>query len=275
MRQDDWELQITIDGSPLEEYEIEGRTVVTAHAGKHFTVKVAYRGDEHDVFLVRVLIDGDETDNWRVLRRTGRSGSFSPMSFKGWVKAEGKDEACSAFVFEAAHVDVKSDDSCSFGVGGTDWSRGVVELQIQKARREIAKFDIPWPRAQFSKNTMPGLSERELVKGGLSSSVGRGETEFSERKSAIMVHAGEATIKRDKNVAVQSYVLYYRDDFFLAVHGHGDFDGAPETEFQKGRGKASVRRIKNLRKKVHHIQQVKAKIEKRNRDGSEILIDLT
>mmetsp|Transcript_11896 Transcript_11896/g.25751 ORF Transcript_11896/g.25751 Transcript_11896/m.25751 type:complete len:280 (+) Transcript_11896:197-1036(+) len=274
MRRDDWELQITVDGRPLDEYAVEGHTVVMAQPGKRFFVEVAYLGIEDQGFFVQILIDGKKTDAWVALDPTGRTASESSVTFDGWMKSEGKHEACSAFLFEVAHADDKADDSCSFGTGGTDWSRGVVELRIAKATFEVAEHDVPWPSLYCDKAATPGLTERELVKGGLSASVGRGETAFHECTSEIMIPAGQEMLQCDPEAAVQSYRLYYRDDFFLAVHGHVNFTDAREAKWQKGRGKATVRRMKDLREKMQRIKETEAKL-KRQKGASRVEIDLT
>eukprot|EP00965_Chrysotila_dentata_P152588 5042301-Pleurochrysis_carterae.AAC.1 len=206
MRQEDWELQITVDGQPLKEYNVDGRSVVAAQPGKKFEVKITYCGDATDPFVVEILIDGKKTGNRIAVRPTGTSGnSLASRTVKGWMKSEGGHSACSSFTFVGTPVNEEGEESCTFGVGQTNWLLGVVELQVQKAAIEVARYDVPWPSVRCDTTDASGLSERELVKGGLSSSVGRGETAFNSHSSKIMVRAGKAMVVARQGEAVHSY----------------------------------------------------------------------
>jgi len=277
MRQDDWELQITVDGQPLEEYNVDGRSVVAAQPGKKFEVKITYFGDATDPFVVEILIDGKKTGNRIAVRPTGTSGnSLASRTVKGWMKSEGGHSACSSFTFVGTPVNEEGEESCTFGVGQTNWLLGVVELQVQKAAIEVARYDVPWPSVRCDTTAASGLSERELVKGGLSSSVGRGETAFDRHSSKIMIRAGQAMVVALQGEAVHSYRLYYRDDFFLALSGHVDFDDADEVKIlPKSTGKATARRLKDLRSSMKRIQQTKTNLKKRHKSSGPVTIDLT
>uniref|UniRef100_A0A7S4BB99 Uncharacterized protein n=1 Tax=Chrysotila carterae TaxID=13221 RepID=A0A7S4BB99_CHRCT len=244
-----------------------------AQPGKPFLVEVAHRGVTNDGFSVRLLIDGKETDSWVSLDPSGRTGDDSKTTFKGWVKSDGKDEAYAEFIFEATHADHEAGGTSSFGSERTDWSHGVLELQTQKATFKTAESDVLWPSVRCGRSTGSGLSERELVKGGLSYCVGRGEVSFDDYQSKIMIHAGDEMLERDENAPVQSYYLYYRDDFFLALHGHTNFNDADEAELHKGRGKATVRKIQDLRAHMQMIKETEENLKKRHKAKGPI--DLT
>jgi len=216
MRQGKWELVVLVDGTPLAEYQIEGRTVVAAPPGKEFTVEARYFGSEmHQTSLfideksttARKLIDGTATTTF----------AHTTNTFAGWNKFESGQVIQSPFVFESTAT--QEANSCEWcAEDNTDWSRNVITLRAYGGVREVIQHDAPEAGHAPDLRRAGAVSEKELIKGGFSSSAGAGSQKTF--RAPFTWRAGMSQVGQLPGDPLQAEVtIYYRDNLFLARKG--------------------------------------------------------
>ena len=238
MRQGKWELQVIVDGAPLKEYDVDGHTVVAAQPGKTFTVVARYLGEEmHGAVL---LIDGKQTSGRQIVDATGTT-TFpkTSINFNGWKKSSDGRVVVSAFVFEPTLT--QEGNSCDWGDGGTDWSRGVFTLQVHAGVHHVVKKEGATLGHAPDLSHAGAVSEKELIKGGFSASAGAGAKTF---RSTFIWRQGMSNVGRAPGDPLLAEVkIHYRDNLFLSREGLEGFAWAEAAGSSSAPGPSGLRAV--------------------------------
>ena len=224
MRVGPWELTVRVDGKPLAEHIVEGHTVVASQPGEEFSVKARYHGV--NMHLVSLRVDGKAPRGRMAVDATRTTSSAKQaVHFKGWREHSDGRVAKSACVFEPTLThEGASSSSCAWGLGDTDWSRGVIALRVCEGVRVELKQD----KARSGRHACTGLAptskltEKEMIKGGFSASVGAGSRTFSapssSRKGKDKAAEGRTGVRKAPgDPIIAELKIYYRDVMFISL----------------------------------------------------------
>jgi len=220
MRFQSWQLEVLVDGAPLEEHTIDGRVCVQAQPGNEFGVRARYL-ESGQYFFLELLLDGNPVTGLKWIDAVG--DTITPQTeytFSAWEKIVEGHRTRQRLCFEK--TDAASEESRP--AGQRSWDRGRFTLRVHKAHRDVCTRDSMSRdfKADLSKKKMD-MDESTMVKNGLSTSVGTGEIRFEKLGG---FRAGQVIVRQDPAREVLCELeIFFRDSFFMALNDDTCCDG--------------------------------------------------